>query len=191
MRPIHPIFAAVTLALLVGCAPGLDGLSEPGVVRFTQAAPDGADPGACWGKQVAPAVIETETEQVLVRPAQVDGNGALTSPAIYRTETRQKITREREETWFETPCEADLTVEFIETLQRALAVRGYYVWPVNGLMDAQTRAAIRRYQAPQGLDSGILSMRTAEQLGLVSVGRSGADISGTNSPDTNNKETPT
>ena len=96
-------------------------------------------------------------------------DGTVTAPAIYKTETVQRIVREREENWFETPCPEEMTKDFVASLQRALAVRGYYVWQVTGEMDPRTRAAIRRYQQPQGLDSGILSLAAAQQLGLVSV----------------------
>jgi peptidoglycan hydrolase-like protein with peptidoglycan-binding domain len=38
-------------------------------------------------------------------------------------------------------------------------------------MDARTRAAVRAYQKPEGLDSGILSLAAARRLGLVAVER--------------------
>lgn len=161
--------ALLAFATLSACAPSLGSLSEPEVTRFTQAAPPGADPDACWGKDVTPAVIETVTDQVMLQPAEVHADGTVTSPAIYKTETRQQIVRERRETWFETPCQSELTEDFVASLQRALSVRGYYVWSVTGQMDARTRAAIRKYQEPQGLDSGILSMAAARQLGLASA----------------------
>jgi peptidoglycan hydrolase-like protein with peptidoglycan-binding domain len=36
-------------------------------------------------------------------------------------------------------------------------------------MDNRTRAAVRRFQKPQGLDSGILSLAAARKLGLVAI----------------------
>ena len=167
-QPPLPL-AALALAMLSACATPPALLGEPEVSRFTQEIPPGAAPDACWGKQVEPAVIETETRQVIVQPAEIRADGTVTRPAIYKTETVQRIVREREENWFETPCDDQLTEEFITTLQRALAIRGYYVWQITGQMDARTRAAIRRYQEPQGLDSGILSLAAAQQLGLISV----------------------
>lgn len=161
--------AALALTGLAGCATGIGALGEPEVTRSTQALPPGAAPGTCWGKHVRPAIIETVTEQALIQPAGVLADGTVAGPAIYKTETRQKIVRKRKETWFRTPCEADMTGDFTASLQRALAVRGYYVWPVSGNMDARTRAAVRRFQAPQGLDSGILSLASARQLGLAAV----------------------
>jgi len=166
------VLSALALAGLVACTgtgPDLGALGEPEVTRRVQEAPPGAAPGTCWGKHVTPAVIETVTEQVMLQPAEIHVDGTVTRPAVYKTETVQRIVRERRETWFETPCDTELTPEFLASLQRALAVRGLYNGPVTGRMDARTRAAVRRYQKPQGLDSGILSLAAARKLGLVAV----------------------
>jgi len=62
-----------------------------------------------------------------------------------------------------------LTPDFVASLQRALAARGIYAGVVNGQMDAPTRRAIRRYQKPKGPDSDVLSLATAQELGLVTT----------------------
>ncbi|MCR9125083.1 MAG: peptidoglycan-binding protein [Rhodobacteraceae bacterium] len=170
---------ALPLALMLGLAPWLGGcgptrpdvaaLNEPDLAYLTAVAPPGASEGTCWGKQAVPAIIETVTDQVLVQPAEVMADGRVLQPAIYRTETRQAIVRERRETWFETPCPDRMTPEVIASLQRALTARALYRGAISGAMDARTRAAIRRYQQPQGLDSGILSLAAARQLGLIEV----------------------
>lgn len=152
-----------------GCAPIGSGGGAAGMTGITDEVPDGAPEGSCWGKYVSPAVIETQTRQVLVTPAELDENGGVLKPAGYTTETRQEIVQEREETWFERPCEDVLTPEFIETLQRALAARGLYSGPVTGRMDRKTISAVRRYQKPLGLDTGILSLEAARKLGLIVV----------------------
>ena len=109
---------------------------------------------------------------MLLQPAQVTSDGLIQQPAIYKKEVRQEIVQERRETWFQVPCEADLTPDFVSSLQRALAARGLYSGPITGVMDARTRSAVRRFQAPEGLDSGILSTAAARRLGLVAVERS-------------------
>jgi putative peptidoglycan binding protein len=169
MRPNRTTYSALALAGLAACTPQIGALGEPQVSRQTEIAPPGAAPGTCWGKQVAPAIIETVTEQLLLQPAEVLTDGTVIQPAVYKTETQQRIVRERRETWFRTPCAEDLTEDFVASLQRALAARGLFDWPVSGEMDARTRAAVRRYQQPQGLDSGILSLAAAQQMGLVIV----------------------
>ena len=163
------ILAAMASFVLAGCGGPLTGLGEPEVVQRLETAPPGARPGSCWGKSVQPAVIETVTQQILLHPAEILDDGTVMRPAIYKTETRQEIVQQRRETWFETPCAADLTPEFTASVQRALKARGLYRGPITSAMDARTRAAVRAFQRPQGLESGILSLAAARQLGLVAV----------------------
>lgn len=159
--------ALVILAACVQAEQDIAAMREPDLMSLTAIAPPGAAPDTCWGRSAVPAVIETVTEQVLIQPAEVLADGTVRQPAVYRTETRQMIVRERKETWFETPCAAQLTPDFIASLQRALSARALFRGEPTGEMDSRTRAAIRRYQAPQGLDSGILSLAAARRLGLV------------------------
>lgn len=161
------MLAAVALTACQTVVPA----TAPQVSRSLQEAPPGAAPGSCWGKQVTPAIVETVTEQVLVQQPARRADAGAAATAIYRTETAQQIVRPRSETWFETPCDAALTPEVIATLQRALAARGHYSGPIDGAMTARTRAAVRAWQAPEGLDTGILSLASAQGLGLIPVAR--------------------
>ena len=128
-------------------------------------------PDICWGRNVAPAVVETVTEQTELKPNETHGDGAAPQPTVYKTETRQVIVQERVETRFEIPCAGTMTPEFVASFQRALTARGYYRGPITGQMNARTRAALRSYQSRQGLNSDILSMETARLLGLVAAKR--------------------
>lgn len=128
--------------------------------------PPGADPQSCYGREIQPAVIETVTEQIMAEPEELDRDGNVRRPAVFVTATEQRIVEDRTETWFETPCAMEGNAEYIATLQRALAARGYYVGTASGVMNRETVAAIRAYQLPQGLDSGVLSLAAARQLGL-------------------------
>ncbi len=166
----EPVVAAVLAGLfLAGCQTALPHMAPPAEVVTRNAAPPGAAPGTCWDQDDTPAVIETVTEQVVLQPAELREDGTVARPAVYKTETRQKIVKPRETTWFETPCEAQLTPEFNASLQRALKARGHYRGPINGQMDGRTRRAVRAYQKPQGLDSGMISLAAARQMGLVAV----------------------
>ncbi len=159
--------------LVAACTEGASVVapSEPGLIRSFEAPPPGSDPNSCWGKDVSPAVIETITERVLVQPAEVLEDGTVVAEPVYREETKRAIAKERRELWFETPCQDQLTPDIIATLQRALKARGLYAGPLSGDMDARTRRAIRRFQAPEGLDSSILSLWAARKLGLVAIER--------------------
>lgn len=145
----------------------VDRLLETEVLRTHVDGPPGAEPGTCWGRDETPALIETATDHVMIQPPEIDANGYVRVPAIYRTEQVQRIVKEREEIWFRAPCDQDLTSEGIASLQRALEVRGLYDGPISGVMSMATRRAVRAYQRPQGLDSGLLSLRAGRQLGII------------------------
>ena len=124
--------------------------------------------GACWQADIRPAVIETVTEQVLVSPEGLAGDGTPI-PAVYSTETHQRIVEDRGTVWFRAPCPGEMTPDFVATLQRALKARGLYLLPLTGSLDAPTRDAIRRYQRPRGLDSDHLSLAAARDLGIIAA----------------------
>lgn len=168
--PLISLCAVVALSACNATGP-IAGLGEPALAQTYERAPPGAPPGSCWGKDVTPAIIETVTERILVQPAQVKDDGTVLSEPIYKLETHQAIVRERRELWFQTPCEDQLTPDFLASLQRALQARGFYHGPISGTLDARTRHAVRKYQKPQGLDSSILSLTAARKLGLVAMDR--------------------
>lgn len=143
----------------------------PELVRNSSDTPPRAEAGACWHAETTPAVIETVTEQVQVTPERLAGDGSIATPALYQTRTQQRILAERQAVWFRVPCPDRLDPVFLASLQRALKVRGLYRGAITGSIDPATQRAIRRYQAPQGLDSGTLSLAAARQLGLVAFDR--------------------
>lgn len=177
-RPPTRMAQAVVLSLCLAACAGGPFPQAPGDIDLMQGVlpRDGSTPpevpaGACWATNVVPAVIETVTEQVQASPERRAADGTLIAPASFRTETRQRIVSDRREVWVETLCEADLTVDTLSTLQRALKARGVYREPLTGVMDAPTRAAIRAWQRPRGLDSDVLSLAAARALGVVAAPR--------------------
>ncbi|MDD9726179.1 peptidoglycan-binding domain-containing protein [Roseovarius sp. SK2] len=167
------LIAPCALLALAACGDMSDAGND--AVQRLDTPPPGAAPGTCWAQDTSPAVVETVTEQILVSPAEVADDGTVTRPASYRTETAQKIVQERRVTRFQVPCRTQLTPEFNASVQRALKARGLYRGPINGQLDRGTRAAIRRFQKPQGFDSDILSIAGARQLGLIAVARDTPD----------------
>ena len=131
-------------------------IAVPDVTKFREqkltvpraVAPPNAKPGTCWGQDATPATVETVTEQILLQPAEIDSAGRQIQPAVYKTETRQQIVKERQEVWFETPCDNIRTPEFVASLHRALKARKLYRGAITGQFDNRTRRAIRRYQKP-------------------------------------------
>lgn len=170
MKPTPLMIAGLLGLAACGPMPGAEVtrlMERDGTIVTRGEGPENARPDACYARDETPAVIETVTEQVVVRPAVTDAEGRVLEPASYRTDTRQEIVQDREEIWFETPCAAQDDPAFIASVQRALAVRTVYDGPVTGMMDRRTRAAIREFQRPQGLDSGVLSLAAARLLGLA------------------------
>lgn len=133
--------------------------------------PDTAPKDTCWARDATPAVIETVTDQVIEQPAILNDDGSLLAPAIYATETRQEIVVPRREYVFETICADQITPELISSLQRALAARGLYDGPISGQINRRTETALRSYQKPQEVETGLLTIQTARELGLVAVKR--------------------
>ncbi len=158
---------------LAACTSGLDPTPGHETILITTPGegPPDAREGACYGKDVTPAVVEVVTEQVLVQEAKFAEDGGVIQPAVYTTTTRQTIVEERKEFFFEVPCPDVLTPDFIASLQRALKARRLYRGPLSGVMDERTRRAIRKFQKPSGLNSDILTMDTALKLGLIAYGR--------------------
>ncbi len=172
MNPRTLALAALLGLSLAACGPGeAPETAAPGrgIPAFMTAEIETDDQGRCFGRDITPAVIETITAQEVETPAVIGPDGGVLTPATYRTVTRQQITRERAEVTFETLCPPTYTVEFVATLQRALATRGLYAGPINGLMDTATGRAVQDYQRTEGPDSPLLSIEAARSLGIVEL----------------------
>jgi len=129
-----------------------------------------AGPG-CWATDTIPARLEPVLDEVVITPARTDAQGRVQQPAVIAQRERMVEVSAPEDRMFAVPCPELMDGEFIAALQRALAVRGLYAGAVTGAMDSPTREAVRAYQRPQGLDSGVLSLDAARHLGLVALGR--------------------
>ena len=71
-----------------------------------------------------------------------------------------------QEVAFRVPCPETVSREFIASLQRALQARGYFHKAITGQPDGATRDAVRAFQRENGFDSPILTLATAQRLGL-------------------------
>jgi hypothetical protein len=168
----YPIILLSFALALSGCQPGLpaapvlpDSLQKELVTKQGDTPPSkGA--GICWADDVTPAIIETVTKQVLVRPEKRGPDGGVITAAVFQTEVAQRIIQDRRTVWFRIPCPEMLTLDYVASLQRALKARGYYRGDLTGQLDAQTRLAIRQFQEPLGLDSERLSLAAAQRLGI-------------------------
>lgn len=166
-----PLAAVMALGLM-GCqsAPSVGLAQKPGtiaVLRLDKGESPPQENGVCWASDTAPAVIETITQQVQVRPELRDDAGTITQAAQFQTRTKQRMVTDRETIWFKSPCPDAQTVAFVASLQRALKARGWYLAPVTGVWDKATLTALRSYQRNLGLDSAQISLAAAQDLGLM------------------------
>lgn len=121
-------------------------------------------PGAAMAQQV-------ETSRALITPAQIDlvQTNARKCWARYGTDGGQPRNGVITETAFRVPCPEQMTPDLIATLQRALQARGQYDGPITGRADPKTRAALQAFQRAGGFDSPILTLDTAQRLGLLPI----------------------
>lgn len=159
----------IACALLAGCASQDTGGDLPDA-SGPVAAPAGAAPGTCWGRADSPNAIRTVVREVEVVPPETGPDGVV-RPGIYRRAEVRELVSPGEGSLFEIPCPGTLVPDFTASLQRALRARGTYDGPITGRADRATRAAIRAFQAPLGIDSAQVSRRMAEELGLAVVRR--------------------
>ena len=164
-RNVCTVWGMVALLAGAGCAlvPQPKAKADADLAAEIIQGPRPASPdGTCFATDETPAVIETVTDQI--------AQGATASQdAGYITQTRQNIIQPRAQIWFRAPCDAELTPDVIATLQRALAARGLYSADPTGMFDPATRAAIRAYQSPRGLNSDRLSLAAARDLGVIAA----------------------
>lgn len=167
-------FAFAIFLALTACAqpPVVAPLSTTGTIAVLSLKPGQKLPkseNSCWTSDVAPAVIETVTEQIVLSEEIRDAAGNITTPASYRTNTHQRMVQDSREVWFRVPCPEVQNVTFIASLQRALKARALYLDAVTGELNPATADAIRRFQQDRGLDSATLSLVAAQELGLLAT----------------------
>jgi len=96
------------------------------------------------------------------------------SPQTSRSSTKKKPKKKHTK---REPTQQAPTPERISEIQSALARGGYYQGDPNGKWDANTVAAVEKFQSAHGIDSsGKLDAPTLQKLGL------GSDIAGVSAP---------
>ncbi|MFN4057733.1 MAG: peptidoglycan-binding domain-containing protein [Roseinatronobacter sp.] len=131
----------------------LSSLLVAGALVISQpAAAQGVEVGRAAGQ---PALLELPRTQGRQCWARYSTHGAKPQEGVI------------EERAFRVPCPEIMSQDFIATLQRALAARGAYEGPITGRADQATRAAVQAFQRANGFNSPILTLETAQRLGLV------------------------
>lgn len=159
-------------ALLAGCqppaGPDVTQVIAPSVITLKEGPAPADTEDQCWVHLPGQPRTKLEEQVIKVAEPRLDSDGRELSPAIYRR-AQVEVTEPNPGQHFARLCDDQLTPAFVETLQRALQARGVYTGEVTGVMDTATREAVGRYQRGQDLDSDVLSLSAARQLGLVNV----------------------
>jgi len=110
-----------------------------------------------------PAKYRTEIVNELARDAQ---KKVIKIPATYqRVSKREQVSDGRIE-WRQILCETNTTKGVVARLQDALQKAGYNPGRMDGVLGADTMAAVKSYQRAKGLPSGQLTIRTLKSLGV-------------------------
>ena len=162
----------LTVALsAVGCVDGqrYDTQGAAELLPHGMSGPTDAPKGSCWQKNITPAVFDTVTNQIRVpQQKKTKQSDEQTLPTVqYQTKTRHVMIKKRNEAWFETLCPAQIDKALVTTLQHALTDQKLYHGAIHGRLTDDTRTAIRTLQHKDGINSDVLSLRTAESLGLL------------------------
>ena len=134
-------------------------------------APANAPEGSCWQKNITPAVIDTVTKQTQVPTSDLKTQPGNPTKATtkYQTKTHHIMVKIRKEAWFETLCPAQLNNDLITALQHALKDKNLYHGAAHGRLTKATRTAIRTLQQKDGINSSVLSLRSAGSLALLDL----------------------
>jgi hypothetical protein len=112
-----------------------------------------------------PAVTQDVTVQELVSPA---AERRVAIPGTTGTIQRQELATAERYEWVQVVCDNTAAGRSsVVDVQRALAQRGLYRGPIDGIVGPMTRDAVRRFQASQRLPGdGQITQETVRALGL-------------------------
>lgn len=163
------------LLILAACAPQGAGAPDPAavpapiVVSLGEIETDAA--GRCFARAAPPTQTNIVEEMVEVVPEHRAPDGTVINPAVFRTITRPQTVATGIGAQFETVCPPVYTEAFVSTLQRALLIRRAYEGPITGRYDDATSLAVQRFQQAAAVDSPLLAVSTARDLGILEVAR--------------------
>ena len=110
-------------------------------------------PGIC--KMVKTRVIDTPAKEV-----------KTTIPAVYSTYVKKVQVSEPYLRWQPVLCQTNTQKNVISKLQKKLKAKNYKISRINGVYNAETKAAVQAYQKDNKLSQGALTLKTLQSLGL-------------------------
>ena len=164
-RALYIFLAALTFAACDAPSSGSKRSTLDPIPTFSSR-PDTPN-GACWHQLPGETVTETKEELVETRPAQFDAAGNEIAPAVFGKRQVETETALGNGAWFRKICTPTLSPEFISSLERALAARGYFKGRVTGTLSNRLKTAIQLYQSDAGLDTSVPSHAMGFRFGLL------------------------
>lgn len=152
-----PVYETVTRRVLVTPE---ETRVVPGETKMKEVSVRVVDQPATTRTVPVPATYETVTRRVIDTPAVTR---TIPVKAVYRQQVIRTPIGPGETKWVSVLCDVNATPDLIQSLQRALKVRGLYAGPIDGVIGTLTRRAINKFQNG---DSDILSIESARSLGL-------------------------
>ncbi|MCI0666640.1 MAG: peptidoglycan-binding protein [Methylococcaceae bacterium] len=87
-------------------------------------------------------------------------------PAEYQSLSKRVKVSDEKLAWRSVLCETNTTKDLLANIQTALQKAGFYTGPVNGSMGRQTQSALREFQKKNNLETGGITLRTLDVLGV-------------------------
>lgn len=107
---------------------------------------------------------QTRTYEKLAAAATTTSSNV---PAQYNTITKRNLVKAGGFTeWREVVCESDITPDLYRKVQNALNAKGYNVGTADGVIGADTKAQLVKFQRDNGLPIGQLDVETLKALGV-------------------------
>ncbi|MBS1303908.1 peptidoglycan-binding domain-containing protein [Loktanella sp. SALINAS62] len=167
MYRILPVLAVLAACAVPASSP--DPFTDSDVISMGEIQTDTL--GRCFARTEPRTRVDVVERLEQVAPERRDAIGNVTDPPVFRTVMEPRSVVVGPGTRFQAVCPPALTEPFVQSLQRALLIRRLYNGPISGLYDADTRAAVQQFQRDRGTDSAVLSVVSAQDLGIFAVAR--------------------
>jgi hypothetical protein len=145
-----------------GAGPGGNGAGDGGamVPGDVPADPYSADPYSNWENAGCPAGYGYDAAEGVCKKS-------VNVPAAVTTVTKKNlVTKGGFSEWREVVCAANVTSAVIRDVQAALKAKGYDAGASNNVLNAQTKAALTKFQKDNGLPVGAMDLETLKALGV-------------------------
>lgn len=111
-----------------------------------------------------PAEYKTVKVKQMAEPPKTS---VVPIPAKYGTVAKRIQTTEGHIEWRPVLCRTNTTPDVVRRIQTALDQAGHNPGPIDGVLGAQTMAAVKAYQQEKGLATGGITMKTLDALGVT------------------------